>query len=165
LKNKYYIVKFRLNNKDSYLIWCTNDIDKVLTTTNGKILHFPNKQSLLAYAANNKITIVPEEPAFYNLDSVSEWIKTGNTKNVNCNKLNNAWNLFQDISLSVNVAFDSKKEITDTVYEKLFWGCNLPVVTPEGKSYVPIWSQKEIKILKNILSVGIKLFKESLEIT
>jgi hypothetical protein len=44
-------------------------------------------------------------------------------------------------------------------YDKLFWGNNLPVVTPPGEFYVPAWSDEELAELHRILSDGMRLIR------
>jgi len=48
------------------------------------------------------------------------------------------------------------------VYEKLFWGNNLPAVTPKGFHFDPEWSPDEIAGLATVLRAGLKLFKSRL---
>jgi hypothetical protein len=161
MTEKYYILCYRIENKDSFLIWCSNDKDRVLTNINEKILNFSSKQELYKYALKNEINIEQEEATIYNIDAIVEWINVGDSKSIDCNEFNSAWNLFEDISRSVNKSFDSNKKVKK-IYDKLFRGCNLPAVTPQNKRYVPEWDKGEVEILKNILSKGIQIFKESL---
>ncbi len=161
MKDKYYILWYRLENKDSFLILCSNDTDRVLTNKNGKVLTFSDIQKVNDFASKNGIYLEPEEPILHNLDKIIKWVNIGGAKNIDCNEFNSAWNLFEDISQSVNKTFDSNEK-SSKVYEKLFWGCNLPAATPNNRTYVPEWNESEIKILKNILSMGIQIFKESL---
>lgn len=58
------------------------------------------------------------------------------------------------INLMTDFGFNTKKLFPNEVYDKLFWGNNLPSVTPEGKHYTPKWSKNEIAFLEN----GIKKF-------
>lgn len=41
------------------------------------------------------------------------------------------------------------------IYDKLFHGCNLPAMTPDGEHYVPEWSASETAALKQLLMLGI----------
>ena len=70
----------------------------------------------------------------------------------------NAWNLFEDISVSTNGSFDKDKKLTKHIYERIFRGCNIPAVTPEGESFTPTWTKKELKIIRDILHSGFNLF-------
>ncbi len=164
MKRKYYKLWYRLNNKDSFLIRYSNSNDRILTNKKEKILNFSSKQELNVYAFENALIIEPEEPTLYDLDAVVEWIKVGDEKSIDCNECNSAWNLFEDVSQSVKIIFNSNEEAINNVYDKLFWGCNPLSVTPKSKSINPEWNKIEINILKNILSNGIKMFMESLNV-
>ncbi|MHB8852828.1 MAG: hypothetical protein ACYC6P_05680 [Ignavibacteriaceae bacterium] len=165
IERKYYILWYRLNNKDSYLIWESNSNDRILTNGKGKTLHFSSKQELNEYAFQYKIRIEPEDSILYNLDEVVEWIKRGDRENIKYCEFNLAWNLYDAISQSINVDFDSDDEITNSLYDKLLWSCNHSSDPQNNKNFNPEWNQSEVKNLKNILSRGVQIFTESLNVT
>jgi hypothetical protein len=74
-----------------------------------------------------------------------------------------AWNLFADVAISVEnrgLAFKHiDSQLPKTIYEKLFWGSNLPSMTPEGAHYDPGWSLDEIHSLAEILGSGLQMLK------
>ena len=43
-------------------------------------------------------------------------------------------------------------------YDKLFWGCNLPPVTPPGERYVPRWRPDELADLRRVMRAGLDLW-------
>jgi hypothetical protein len=45
------------------------------------------------------------------------------------------------------------------IYHKLFWGNNLPPVTPEGCHFNPEWSRDELAALAGVLSAGLEMFQ------
>lgn len=82
---------------------------------------------------------------------------------IECVDFLNVWNLLDDVSHSVKGNFDSDRKATTKIYDKLFWGNNLLSVTPEGKSYKPIWSKKEIETIRDVLLNGLAMFRNSLK--
>lgn len=62
-----------------------------------------------------------------------------------------AWNSLSEVmaGLSAPMAFNGK--LQNKVYEKLFWGLNLPSVTPPGESYHPTWTRRERRKMFKIL--------------
>jgi hypothetical protein len=42
-----------------------------------------------------------------------------------------------------------------TLYDKLFLGCNLPAMTPEGQRYDPMWSAEDCRKLAQLLRLGL----------
>ena len=151
---------FRLDARDAYLIWFNGEPDGVVTDANGKVPCFLNTEDLLRYASTLNLRVETEEPLLHDLDFVASWLKTENVEPVNCKILLAAWNLFDDLSRSVGGNFDAQQKKTKKIYDKLFWGNNLPVVTPEGKSYTPIWTKRELKIMREVLGIGLSLFTE-----
>ena len=75
-------------------------------------------------------------------------LKTGRASSIiTCTILLDGWNFIEDMGRTFNLKKDLKRlhsRLLDKAYEKLFCGCNLPAVTPEGKSYSPLWSHEEI---------------------
>lgn len=50
-----------------------------------------------------------------------------------------------------------------SIARKLFWSCNLPSVTPEGKSYRAFLGSQEVQIIRQILSAGMEIFQGNAE--
>lgn len=70
-----------------------------------------------------------------------------------------AWNALEDLERSIGQPFMTskafRKEAIDAVYEKLFFGLNLPPVTPAGCCYHPVLSEYERAALRSILRKGL----------
>jgi hypothetical protein len=157
----YYIFRYRLDGADSYLIWYTNEEDGVFVDEAGVVPSFKDTDALLKYAGGRGISLVPEEPKLQNLDVLERWLKEGDDGLIAPDSFNDAWNLFADVSRSIGGGFDTDRGLTQKIYEKLFWGCNLPVVTPEGKRYDPVWTERELKVMREVLGSGMEMFRRS----
>lgn len=105
-----------------------------------------------------------EEPILHNLDRVLKDLSRKKPAQLNCQELLAAWNLLGDVSNSVGGSFDEDKAHAHKIYDKLFWGCNLPAVTPEGKHYVPLWSRGEYSMMRQILGEGLALFRRHIHL-
>ncbi len=164
MKREYYILWYRLDDEDSYLIWfSTENDDGVFVDRNGFVPSFQNISDLQTCAGNNQIKIKVEEPNLIDLDIVKNWLSETDNKIENYNPFLNAWNLFEDISVSTNGNFDKDKEVTNNLYNRIFWGCNIPAVTPEGESFTPTWTKKELKIIRETLNFGFEMFREKIK--
>ncbi len=176
----YYPLWYRLDNKDRYLIWYSveevnEDLDGVVLDSNGKIRVFVSLDALAAYAQVENISLEVEnifpkqdELNLHNLDTVVKWLKAKHSKtegltSINPNEFLTVWNLFTDVSRSTGGNFDIDRDFTKMIYSKLFWGNNLPAVTPEGKCYIPVWSRNEKKIIREVMSQGLKMFRNSIK--
>jgi hypothetical protein len=164
MNREYYISWYRLNQKDAYLIWfSTNDDDGVFVDNNGFVPNFESQENLIDFAKTHEINLKIEEPLLHNLDILKTWLEDSNNVEIDCVEFLNLWNLFDDVSNSTNGGFNSDRKLTMKIYEKLFWGNNLPSVTPEGKSYEPIWSKKELKIIRETLTLGFQMFRDKVK--
>jgi type I restriction-modification system DNA methylase subunit len=159
---KYYQYCFCLDDREAYLIWIGNDQDSVMTTNNGKVICYLNSEALLEDANVSGLVIEPELPTLLNLDRLSTWLQKKDAQAVDCEMFLKAWNLFQDVATSINEAFDTDRKITNKIYEKLFFGNNLPAITPKGKKYQPTWTMQELKAIRKVMSNGLALFRENL---
>lgn len=112
-------ISIQIENKEYIFNWVEGDPD-FIKQNDGYFLHYPSAD--------------PETAFDY--DKVIE-----NVKNdiVICDQILGIINLMGDFG------FDTKKLINDKIYQKLFWGCNLPSVTPENKYYEPIWEKERYK--------------------
>ena len=161
---KYYVYWYRLYREESFLIWfSTDDKDGFVFDQNGLIPSFKVIEELQEFAAEKQISVDAESPNLLDLDIVNSWVNETSNEIGNYDSLLEAWNLFDDISISANGSFDADKELTNNICNKIFSGCNLPAMTPEGKSFTPSWTKKELKILRETLKSGFQLFKEKVK--
>jgi hypothetical protein len=161
MSNQYYILWYRLDGGDSFLIWYSDEEDRVLVDADGFVPSFKDRASLLGYAAGLNIRVDVEGPKLLNLDVLRGWLERENDGLIDPDSFNDAWNLFADLSRSIGGDFDPNGELTRKIYDKLFWGCNLPVVTPEGGQYHPAWTKRELKVMRDVLSSGLRMFRSS----
>ena len=158
---KHFPLLYRLNGQDSYLIWISNDNETVETDAMGQVLTFNDSKAIAAYAAARQYVLETEEPKRHDLDWVARWLSTTDMP-VDCDKALAAWNLFGDVARSIPQADDAFEQLDSRfgkVYEKLFWGNNLPAVTPKGCRFDPKWSADEITALAMVLRAGLELFQ------
>lgn len=159
---EYYAYWYRLNDKEAFLIWYSNEKDGFVVNEAGFIPTFESKDDLKNYADKIQIVVDLNDPNLIELDSVKNWLNDGG-KIKDYNLFLDVWNLFEDISVSTHGNFDNDKEVTNDLYDRIFWGCNIPAVTPEGESFTPTWTKKELKIIRETLSFGFKMFQENIK--
>jgi hypothetical protein len=170
----HFILRYRLDQVDGYLIWYGDDVDGVvIDSETGQIVVFSNPSCLRNYAENLGMQLANEDLSLYNLDTIQSWLKTPTNKTVDCVSFLNTWNLFADVAASISDSnFDSDsfanglkpyRQKTNKIYNKLFWGNNLPTVTSPSKHYEPIWTTKEVKILVEVLKYGLFMFRQAVQ--
>jgi hypothetical protein len=166
MDRKHYQVRYWLDGLDSFLIWYSNDSVGVVVGSDHLITTFHARSDLCAYAERLGLTFEAAEPSEFDFDMVERWLSRPNNSPIDCCLLLNAWNLFDDIaSCTSGGEFQRTSREASGVYDKLFWGNNLPAVTPPGEHYVPVWADGEVAELHRILSDGMKLFRNAVKTT
>jgi hypothetical protein len=106
------------------------------------------------------VEVKEEEPILHDLDLIKRWLSNPRSSRVECGQFLSAWNLFRDIMATLNMDQSLLSDhYVDRIYQKLFWGSNLPSVTPLKKHYSPLWSRRELRTMKRILGNGLALFR------
>jgi hypothetical protein len=158
----YFPLLYKIQGQRRFLIWVGDEKDSIVVDADGLIPTFDNAFSLRQYAELKEYNLETEEPRLHDLDWVQSWCAGENTP-IDYSEALNAWNLFADVAASVQVAghdFCVADNSASSTYRKLFWGNNLPSVTPKGESYVPEWAVKELESLRTVLSLGLDLFRK-----
>ena len=173
MKNLYYPLWYRLDNQNRYLIWTNEvdaqgDMDGVFVDSNRKIPVFNSMNALLSYAQSQGIAFEDGELNLHNLDVVKRWLKVRRSKAqgptaIDCNEFLAAWNLLADISRSIDGGFDTDCDRTKKIYFKIFYGNNLPAITPKGEHYIPLWSNREKRIIREIMAQGLKMLRDNVK--
>ncbi|MEC4812938.1 MAG: hypothetical protein SAK29_06645 [Scytonema sp. PMC 1069.18] len=168
MTRKHFTLWYRLDQVNGYLIWYTNDVDGVVVDKDtGQIPIFKNTIQLRIYAENSGLQLEDGDIIIHDLDIVKSWLEKPTKKKVDCVYLLTAWNLFTDVAASVgDSTFDCDRQKTNKIYDKLFWGNNLPnhpATSPPSKGYEPVWTAGEIKILGEVLKYGLFMFRQSIQ--
>jgi hypothetical protein len=154
----YFPLLYRLQHTENYLLWISDDKDSVAVDADGFVPSFRTFALLQEFVERKHYRLETEEPKLHDLDLIAiSWTDTS----VNCEAALAAWNLFSDVSASVpelNHNFRSLDSQCPLIYDKLFWGNNLPSMTPEGERYLPEWSAHELHSLAQIMASGLDLF-------
>jgi len=106
-----------------------------------------------------------DDPVVHDLDSVDRFIRDPSTLHFDCNDALSAWNLFGDFARSLGqsgILFLDHDQAADRLYDKIFHGCNLPAMTPEGQEFLPTWRSDEIESIREVLMVGFSLFRSAI---
>jgi hypothetical protein len=159
-ERSHYCVRCRLDGVERFFIWYSDECDGVLLSSPKQIALFPCLPELERYAADQNIELDAEAAAIYDFDRLAQWLVHPTSETPDCHFLLNAWNMLGDIAYSVGVSVAEPSE-ANTVYDKLFWGCNLPSATPPGMQFEPNWSIDDISILSAVLSSGLNVLRRA----
>ncbi len=164
MKREYHPYWYRLDGIDHYLLWFCDEVDGFFQSADQTIPSFSNQGDLMMVASQHGIQISVEDPTLLDLTVVTDWLQTPKPEGIDCPTFLNAWNLFQDVAETVGHSFETTTDGFNTsIYNKLFWGNNLPSVTPPGECYVAEWSAEELSRIHEILSDGFFLFQQHIK--
>ncbi|PEJ59072.1 hypothetical protein CN692_06220 [Bacillus sp. AFS002410] len=154
---EYYPFLFIIKQKEFYCIWYSEDKDGFVTENN-KVKFFETEKMLFDYAKLKNIEFMENKITSFSIDQAINWLTRKNAI-IKSDYFLDFWNLITDLAYSVGDNFygDAKEEAIHKVYDKLFWGNNLPAVTPKGKKFKPVLEYKQRKILVDIVKDGIRI--------
>jgi hypothetical protein len=142
-----------------FLLWFSDGqaLDRVLTDAE-QVISFTDEESAREHALSRHLPLAPKgELALHDLDRVGCWLEAGGE--ADCCLLLAIWNLAGDVARSVNEAVEDRGEALDDVYDKLFFGNNLPSMTPPGEYYQPEWTEEELSLLRTWIEQAVNLIR------
>ncbi|MDE6797246.1 MAG: hypothetical protein K2J36_04460 [Ruminococcus sp.] len=145
-----------------FLIWYEDENNENrVYTSGGKIICFPSEEKARRKADELNINIT--DTCYYDVERLIYWFTT-HQKEMDCEFLIDFWNMFSDIANSVGKELEPiKTRRINRCYNKLFWGLNLPTVTPEGCEYEPVFTKRERKLIREIMRRGLDIFEKNSE--
>ena len=149
----FYPVVFRLHHADYHCLWFTDEKGQNQFLKDGeKTIHFRHQKEWRDYVLREGLC-TDHRQTLYDVNTAVKWLAE-NDPNVDCEYYLSLWHATVDLAYSENRAFLGESRSTDVsaVYDKLFWGNNLPSLRREGARFEPEWSLEELAILRTIVS-------------
>jgi hypothetical protein len=159
MSETWYPLALQVGGRTLFLLWVSDDraLNRVLADA-GLVVSFSDEQSAREYALAENLTLAPrEEFRLHDLDSAVRWLEAD--AEPDCRLLLAIWNLAGDVARSVNEPFEDRGEVLDGVYDKLFFGNNLPAMTPPGEQYRPEWTEEELGLLRASIEMAVDLVR------
>jgi hypothetical protein len=159
---QHYILWYRLDENDRYLIWFSDKIDGVVVR-NKQVVTFTSVAGLRSFATQNGIKLAPDEPVVHNFDTVTQWIPDPGQE-LNSIDCMNAWNLVKDVVNTLRMKF--KGNLTDNltleVYDKICQNNTIPAHVPGAEGGKRNLKEKERKLLAEIMTQGLEIARRLL---
>jgi hypothetical protein len=155
-----YPVWFRLHGVDCGLIWQTDDGTQTSYEDTDTVLVLDRRvataltaEALAELAARHGLAIEDDEDEPLDFDGLDHLLELPASEEI-CSQLLNAWNLYGDIARSLEATLHDDGEKAQQCYDKLFYGNNLPSITPAGERYRPHLTDVEQQLIRDILTRG-----------
>lgn len=148
-----------LSRQERFLLYSDEDTNTFITA-GGSILTFLTLADVTDYARVNQLKIAEYPAQSLSLDSVIEWIHQKDDPNPLL--LFDTWNFLYEVANSIpehGEVFHVRHRELVGLYDRLFWGLNLPAATPKGEHFTPEWSESEKLAMADHLSSGIDLLR------
>jgi hypothetical protein len=161
MSETWYPLALKVGGRTLFLLWVSDDwaLNRVLADA-GLVVSFSD-ESAREYALAENLTQAPkEELRLHDLDSAVRWLEAD--AEPDCRLLLAIWNLAGDVARSVNEPFEDRGAVLDDFYNKLFFGNNLPSITPPGGQYHPEWTEEELGLLRARIEVAADLIRSRL---
>lgn len=161
-KSFNYIVLLQVCSRNHFLLWQNggNAPDKyALQPGTSFFLTAKTVEELLDRAAKLNFQVADPEPDVMDIDRLFRVLAALRPERVSstktCEFLLNGWNTLEDMARSIGVPIDSsdlgEKESLRVAYDKLFYGNNIPAVTPDGQKYNPLFTSSERRSMRGYL--------------
>lgn len=159
MKRDCNILELRFGEHSEFLLWYEDENgEDCVYTLNNKVQEFETENE--ARECAEYLGLNCTGACIYDAERLKKWIET-HEKDTDCRLLLDFWNIFGDIAYSVGMRFEPvRTRRSNKVYSKLFFGLNLPAMTPPGEKYVPLWTKKERKLLRELMSFGLNMLCE-----
>ncbi len=162
---KYFLHPILINGEVVTAVWFDNDYSGFHLTPTKTIPAFRSAAEATALAMELGAKMPIDSIELLDVDTCAAWIAKPVARGVNCSDflyLYNAAGDFRNSLANANLDLGDKTHLKIT--EKLFWGCNLPSMTPPGKSWTPVWTKKELKELRIMMRESVNIFQKHLSL-
>jgi hypothetical protein len=162
----YYPQPLRLDGATWYLLWASSDEDTGLDDrftsrvySDGRTaVTFADSRELQAYSTAHSLELAREpEGTVVDFDAAAEWAASDQTPDPVL--LLACWNLCVDVAAGTGRPLQDRSPALDPVYDKLFFGNNLPSMTPPGEHFEPSWSADELATLRTFMRDAIEMLR------
>lgn len=157
-----YVVLLRACGREHFLLWQSGGAapDRyVLQPGTSSFLRAATLEALLDGAVKLGCRVAEPTPEVLDLDRLFRMLtalrpeRSSSTRTCEC--LLNGWNTLEDMARSIGIPMDApdpeEKATLGLAYDKLFYGNNLPALTPAGQRYNPLFSAGERRAMRRHL--------------
>jgi hypothetical protein len=161
---EHFLCEFRFNAKSYFVIWYDGSEDGLLVDSKQKLAQFEHQEDARNFLIKQGFYLSENQVTIYNFDRIAQWVNQPTPAQIDCVEFLDVWNMFVDVANSVggSSVFMEKNSDLDSIYQKLFYGCNLLSITPPGEQFEPTWTLSEMTFLSNLFGAGIELLRIAL---
>lgn len=155
---EHFSCRAQLHGQNYLFIWYCDQTDGVVKNDAGKVVTFASEQDAKRYLDQLGLQLQDQDAVpNYDFNAVARWCASPDGEVINCSDFLNTWNMLGDlIGQSVGPsAFKEADRRLAHIYDRLFWGGNLPSITPEGEHFTPAWSDEDVQEIARLFTAGV----------
>ncbi len=161
----HYLCRVRLNGLVVFVVWYSGERNGFARDDAGRLRAASTPDVLSATAGMQDVFIASEEPADYDFDRIRAWCAAPDEAGIDCASFLNTWNFLDDLARlpdGPERPYARLSRNATACYDKLFWGSNLPAVTPPGERFEPDWRADELAEVQAVFEAGVELLEAEL---
>jgi len=161
----HYLCRVRFDGIVIFVVWHSVERDGFVRDEAGRLRAACTPEALTGIAGARNVVPVNSEPIEYDFDRIRAWCAAPDVAGVDHAAFLDAWNFLNDLAGLHDGADTPYTRLSRGAAEccdKLFWGCNLPAVTPPGERFEPAWQADELIAIRRVLEAGLELFESEL---
>jgi hypothetical protein len=162
---RHYVCRVRFNTAIAFVVWYSGDSGGCLRDDDGKLLAAHNLGALASGIADRDVILADSDPSDYDFDRIRCWCATPVAAEIDCSAFLDAWNFFDDLgalSAAADTPYTRESHAAIACYDKLFWGANIPALTPPGARFEPVWRADELTAIRRVMEAGLVLLHSEL---
>ncbi len=147
-------IRLRLDGRDRYLAWISDDTDVFATDADGRLRVCRTVRDL-------DVALQPVPAASWDLDRILARLARGR---VDPREVLDAWNLLGDLDATLGgEPFEDRADPYQRwLYDRVFWGANVPAMMPPGARYRPRFSRAHARALERLFRRGVRRLRSAL---
>ncbi len=160
-----YLCRVRLRGTLIFVVWHSEERDGFVREEAGRLRAACTSEALTATAGVRSVVPVKSEPIEYDFDRVRAWCAAPEVAGVDHAAFLDAWNFFDELAGlhdGADTPYTRLSRGAAECYDKLFWGSNLPAVTPPRERFELAWQADELIELRRVLEAGLGLLESEL---
>jgi hypothetical protein len=164
-ERRHYLCRVRLNGTVTFVFWYSGDRDGFVRDDAGRLQVVRTPEAATADARARGMLLESEESPDYDFDRIRAWCAAPDRAGIDCSAFLNAWNFLDDLAglhTGADTLYTRLSRAAAECYDKLFWGNNLPMVTPPGERFDPVWRVRELNEIRRVLKAGLRLLESEL---
>lgn len=161
----HYLCRVRLNEIVVFVVWYSGEPDGFARDDAGRLRAACTPEALTATAEMRDLLLASEAQADYDFDRIRAWCTAPDEAGIDCATFLNTWNFLDDLARLPDggeTRYTRLSRDAAACYDKLFWGSNLPAVTPPGKRFEPDWRADELAEVQLVMAAGLDLLESEL---